>query len=243
MNDTLKKAIAGLEERVSMHYRFHFLPGSAAERDIEHIIATQEDCFVRITAELKVMPDFPLHYILLCSDEEVGALYEASCGVTIGTINGFAAEPDTVVAVYSDEVQCIGMHEDTHLLADLVAVQWQSFIMEGLAMYMDGEWWGEPNERWVTRFLADGRYIPLAHLIPNDSFHDVPCEVSYPIAGAFTRYLIDLMGMETYLASVYAANCDADNPQGLPALLGKPINDIERDFLQWIRSQSQSYKG
>lgn len=239
MNDTLTKAVAGLEERTSAHYRFHFRPGSAAARDIGQIIAMQEECFARITAELQVAPDFPLHYILLDSDTEVGALYEASCGVVIGPINGFAAAPDTVVAVYNEDVQCIGMHEDTHLIADLVAVQWQSFIMEGLAMYMDGVWWGEPNELWVQRFLADGRYAPLSQLIPNDSFHKVPSEISYPIAGAFTRYLIGMLGMPAYLAKVYDADCDADRPQCLPALLGKPIDDIEKDFLQWIHSQSR----
>lgn len=243
MNATLAKAIQGLTERVSAHYHFHFHPGTPSARDIEHIIATQEDCFARITAVLQVSPDFPLHYILLDSDTEVGALYEASCGVAIGPLNGFAAEPDTVVAVYNEDVQCIGMHEDTHLIADLVAVQWQSFIMEGLAMYMDKVWWSEPNELWVQRFLADGRYVPLSQLIPNDSFHKVPSEISYPIAGAFTRYLIDMLGMPVYLKKVYDADCDADKPQGLPALLGKNIDAIEKDFLQWIHSQSQSDKG
>lgn len=243
MNETLSRAAEGLAVRHSAHYCFHFREGSAAQRDIVDIIRTQEDCFEHITFHLQVTPGFPLHYILLDQDTEVGQLYEDSCGVAIGPINGFAAAPNTVVAVYSDEVQCIGMHEDTHLIADLVKVQWQSFIMEGLAMYMDETWWDEPNEQWVARFLADGRYVPLASLMPEDRFHDTPCEVSYPIAGAFTRYLIEQMGMDGYLRNVYAADCDAHDPQCLPRLQGKPLTDIEQDFIQWIHAQNQPDKG
>lgn len=234
MNAVLAEAARGLETRSSAHYRFHFRPDSPAARDIADIIATQEACFARITAALMVTPDFPLHYILLGSAEEAGALYEASCGVAIGPINGFAAEPDTVVAVYSEDVQCIGMHEDTHLIARLVGDPWQGFIIEGLAMYMDGEWWSEPNERWVRRFLADGRYVPLSQLMPNDGFYAVPCEVSYPIAGAFTRYLVDTLGLPVYLKKVYAADCDAEQEQCLPSLLGKPMSAIEAAFLHWV---------
>lgn len=243
MNDTLTKAVAGLEERTSAHYRFHFRPGSAAARDIGQIIATQEECFTRITAELQVAPDFPLHYILLDSADEVGALYEQATGTSIGPLNGCAHLPDTVTAVYNDDVQCIGMHEDTHLISRLVGDPWQGFVIEGLAMYMDETWWGEPNEKWVQQYLAQGSYVPLARLMPNSSFYDVPCEISYPIAGAFTRYLADTLTMPVYLKKVYAADCDADNPQCLPALLGKPIDGIEQDFLRWIHAQTHSDKG
>lgn len=229
------KAAAGLEERASTHYRFHFRPGSPAARDLADIIATQESCFARITSALGVTPDYPLHYILLESAEEVGALYEQLTGTSIGPCNGFASQPDnTVVAVYSDTVQCIGMHEDTHLIAHLVGDPWQGFIIEGLAMYMDGVWWSEPNERWVRRFRADGRYVPLAQLMPNEHFYDVPCEISYPIAGAFTHYLADMLTLPGYLQKVYAADCDAQDVQCLPALLGKPMAEIEADFLRWI---------
>ena len=229
------KTLSGFSEHRTAHYVLHYRPDSAAARDIGLIAATQEDCFARITGALQVTPDVPLHYILLESAGEAGQLYEQHTGTSIGPLNGCACFPDTVVAVYNDDVQCIGMHEDTHLIAQLVGDPWQGFIIEGLAMYMDGVWWSEPNELWVRRFLADGRYVPLAQLMPNDGFFRVPCEVSYPIAGAFTRYLAETLGgLPVYLKRVYAADCDAEKEQCLPALLGKPMAAIEEDFLRWV---------
>ena len=231
--------LTGFAEHRTAHYVFHYRPGSTAARDIDLIAAEQEDCFARITAALQVVPDFPLHYILLETPEEVGVLYEQATGVSFGPLNGFAHIPDTVTAVYNEDVQCIGMHEDTHLIAQLVGDPWQGFIIEGLAMYMDGVWWDEPNETWVQRFLSDGSYVPLDQLMPNDSFYDVPCEISYPIAGAFTRYLAERLTLPVYMKKVYAADCDAEKPQCLPTLLGKSMQEIEEDFLQWI-STSQT---
>ena len=230
-------------ELASPHYRFHFRPDSCAAQDSAEIIRTQEECFSRITASLRVTPDFPLHYVLVEDAAEVGRMYEDICGVHIGPINGFASHPDTVVAVYNKDVQCIGMHEDTHLIAALVGDPWQSFIVEGLAMYMDGVWWSEPNELWVSRFLADGRYVPLARLMPNEGFHAVDCAVSYPIAGAFTHYLIETLGMDVYLQKVYAADCDAEKPQCLPLLLDNPLDVIESNFIAWIHSHPNLKKG
>lgn len=226
--------LSSFAEHRTAHYIFHYRPDSTAARFIPQIAATQEECFARITSTFQVKPDFPLHYILLETPEEAGALYEQHCGVSIGPLNGCAYFPDTVVAVYNEDVQCIGMHEDTHLIAQLVGDPWQGFIIEGLAMYMDEVWWSEPNERWVQRFLADGRYIPLNKLMPNDCFFAVPCEISYPIAGAFTRYLAEKLTLPVYLQKVYAADCDAEKEQCLPTLLGKTMAEIDQDFQLWI---------
>jgi len=228
------ETLTGLAEHRTPHYVFHYHPDTPAARDIRLIAAEQERCFARITEALQVMPDFPLHYLLLETPEQVGALYEQATGVSIGPLNGCAHLPDTVTAVYNDEVQCTGIHEDTHLIAQLVGDPWQGFLIEGLAMYMDETWWGEHNEKWVQQFLTDGRYVPLAQLLPNSRFYDVPCEISYPIAGSFTRYLAQTLSLPVYLQKVYAAGCDAE--QCLPTLLGKPLQDIETDFLQWVRS-------
>ena len=229
----LNENLTGFAEHRTPHYTFHYRPGSTAARDIALIAAEQESCFARITAALQVMPDFPLHYILLETAEEAGALYEQATGTSIGPLNGCAHLPDTITAVYNEDVKCIGMHEDTHVIAQLVGDPWQGFIIEGLAMYMDQTWWGEPNEAWVRRFLSDGRYVPLAQLMPNDSFYDVPCEISYPIAGAFTRYLAETLTLPVYLKKVYAADCDAEKPQCLPPCWANP----------WSRSRRTSSAG
>lgn len=228
--------LTGFAEHRTAHYIFHYRPGTAAAQNVRMIAEEQEGCFTRITEALQVRPDFPLHYILLQTADEVGALYKQATGVDIGPLNGCAHYPDTITAVYNEDVKCIGIHEDTHLIARLVGDPWQGFIIEGLAMYMDETWWGEANEKWVRKFLADESYVPLARLLPNSNYYDVPCEISYPIAGAFTRYLVETLTLPVYLHKVYAAGCDAQEDACLPALLGKPLQAIEADFLQWVRT-------
>lgn len=216
------------------HYIFHYHPGSPAQRDILAIADEQEACFERITAELGVTPDGPLHYILCDTAEEVAAAYRTLYDDPIETLNGFAAYPDTVYAVYSNAVKCTGPHEDAHLIARLIDEPWEMFLTEGLAMYFDGAWWGEANESWVRRFVSEGRYVPIRELMDNGRFIAVPCEVSYPIAGAFTRYAVKRLGMPSYLSGVYAAEDDAD--LCLERLLGQPFSAIESDFLTWIQA-------
>lgn len=227
--------LQGFQAHQTEHYVFHYRPDTVAAKDIGQIVKEQESCYARITEALQVRPDFPLHYVLVEHAAEVGVLYQAHCGVEIGPINGFAAAPDTVVAVYNDDVKCIGMHEDTHLIAALVGDPWEGFLCEGLAMYMDAIWWSEPNELWVRRFLDDGRYIQPSRLLDNNCFYAAPCEVTYPIAGAFTRYLIEMLTMPVFLREIYVASDDVDTC--LQKLLNKPIHVVEAEFIAWVSSK------
>jgi len=217
------------------HYIFHYHPDSPAQRDILAIAQEQETCFARITAELGVTPEKSLRYILCNSPEECAGFWRTLFNdATYEALNGFADCPIAIYAVYNDEIQCIGPHEDAHFIASLIDTPWEMFLTEGLAMYFDGVWWSEDNILWVRRFLADGRYVPIRELIDNDRFNAVPCEVSYPIAGAFTRYAVEKLGMQRYLTGVYAAEEDA--APCLERLLGKPLPAIEQDFLAWIQA-------
>lgn len=227
--------LSGYTVHTTAHYIFHIRPGSPAHRDIASIAAEQEICFERITGELGMTPGKSLRYILCDSPRECAAYWkEFFDDDTYEELNGFADCPIAIYAVYNDEVKCIGAHEDAHMIAHLIAQPWEMFLTEGLAMYFDGEWWSEANEVWVRRFQVDGRYVPLQELLDNERFAAVPCEVSYPIAGAFTRYAVEKLGMQAYLAGVYTAEGDA--ALCLSCLLGQPFSAIEKDFLTWIHT-------
>lgn len=226
--------LTGFLTHRSDHYIFHYHPDTPTQRDILAIAREQERCYARITQELGVTPDQPLRYILCDSPRECAGFWRTLFDdASYEELNGFADCPIAIYAVYNDEVQCIGAHEDAHMIASLLAQPWEMFLTEGLAMYFDGVWWSEANELWVRRFLTQERYVPLRELLDNDRFAAVPCEVSYPIAGAFTRYAIEALGMERYLHGVYAAEEDAD--LCLERLLAKPLSAIEEDFLTWIQ--------
>lgn len=176
------------------HYVFRYFPGSPAERDISKISSTQEESWQEICHEMGVTPDFKIHYYLLNTPEEVGIAYGDN-----EPCNGFTRPPDRIYAVYNDQVQCIGPHEDAHIISYTINRPSQSFIREGLAMYFDKVWWKRPNEVWVTEFIKDGRYISVEKLLNNEEFYNYSDAITYPIAGAFTHFLISKIGMVHYL--------------------------------------------
>lgn len=227
----LKIPHENLQVQESEHYVFHFVSGTTAAKEIGRIIEEQERCFARITAQLQVALPFKLHYFLVASNIEAGGIYQENF-CDIGPVNGFAVYPDTIVAVYNESVKCIGMHEDTHLFAYQIGDPYEALLTEGLAMYMDQVWWGIPNEEWVYKYIKNGQYVSVQNLFDNDTFYGTPSEVTYPIAGSFTRYVVDRLSMQVYLAEVYCNEEDA--VICLEHLLRIPIGEIEKDYCSWI---------
>ena len=104
-----------MKQYESEHYIFNYGEDTKAERDIAEIAAYQEACFHYICSFLGVKPDFKIEYFLCDSPEEVGRIYGDN-----DPCNGFAAPPDKIYAVYNEQVQCIGFHEDAHIISFLV---------------------------------------------------------------------------------------------------------------------------
>lgn len=181
---------------ISEHYIFHYCAGSVAEKDILLIAETQEKCFSKICSTLKVDYAEKINYYLTDSPWEIGRVIwdeEAPC-------NGCAlCGRNKVYATYNDNIKCIGSHEDTHLISFLMNFPESDFVVEGLAMYMDGLWWGVPNETWAAYYKTKHVNLSVKNLFDNDTFADYGCTVTYPIAGAFTRFLIDIFGIEQYI--------------------------------------------
>lgn len=210
----------------SEHYLFCYDADSPAERDIAAIAAYQESCFRHICSVLKVEPDFKLRYVLCRTPEQVGHIYgdDDPC-------NGFAAPPDTVYAVYNDTVQCIGFHEDAHLLSYLINRPGCPVIREGLAMYFDRKWWGISNWDWTGYYLKTGRYLPVDRMLEREVFCSEDCSVTYPIVGAFTEYLISSYGMERYL-QFYK---QADTAAAMAEVFGKTPGELNREFADYVQ--------
>jgi len=210
------------------HYLFHYHPGSKAEADIGEIAATQEACFRHICAALDVKPDFKIRYFLCDSPEEVGHAYgdDDPC-------NGFASLPDKIYAVYNQEVQCIGFHEDAHILSYLINRPDSPAIREGLAMYFDKVWWGIPNEAWTAFFMKTGKYLPVDKLLDREFFFSQDCALSYPIMGAFTQWLISQWGMERYLQMYRQKEASS----ALAQVYGITPAQLDRDFAAYIGSR------
>ena len=149
----------------SEHYIFHYGANTAAARDIRKIAALQEGCFSHICAVLGLTPDFRIEYFLCDSPEEVGRIYgdDDPC-------NGFASPPDRIYAVYNETVQCVGFHEDAHIIRYMLNRPDCPAVREGLAMYFDRRWWGIGNLDWTGYYLKTGRYLPMDKLLDREFF-------------------------------------------------------------------------
>ena len=137
----------------SEHYIFHYGANTAAARDIRKIAALQEGCFSHICAVLGLTPDFRIEYFLCDSPEEVGRIYGDA-----DPCNGFASPPDRIYAVYNETVQCVGFHEDAHIISYMLNRPDCPAVREGLAMYFDRRWWGIENLDWTGYYLKTGRF-------------------------------------------------------------------------------------
>lgn len=213
------------------HYVFHFRSGSCAAREIEQIAAEQERCFRTIEETLRIPFTHQIQYFLADSPEENGRILEELFGM-YAPGNGFAVGPNNVFAVCNDQIKCIGAHEDTHLISYAFCDPACEFLSEGLAMLMDGQWWGEPNAEWVKRFWQDGRYCSVLALADDETFEHTPCEITYPIAGAFTAFLTERLGVPAYLEQIYKPKQPLK--EKLEHAFGMPPEAVERAFSDWI---------
>lgn len=213
-------------KKETTHYIFHYNENSKAEQDINEIAAYQEACFEQICSVLMVVPQFKLEYHLCNSPEEVGRFCGEICG-DYEPCNGFADSPNKIYAVYNEEIQCIGFHEDAHLISYVINRPECVAIREGLAMFFDQKWWGVSNLDWVGYFLKTGKYISVVQLLDEECFYSEDCAITYPIMGAFTEWLINTYGMEKYL-QFYQYQ---DIKEGLAEVYQMTPEELNEDFI------------
>ena len=124
------------------------------------------------------------------------------------------------------------------MIAAMLCEPESDFLCEGLAMYMDGKWWGEDNTVWAKRYLEKGELLSTERLIMVDadddteeSFYDWNCALTYPVAGAWTRYVMENYGAEKF-KSFY---CSKDFEKDAEELFGCSLGRLHELFVEWIR--------
>ncbi len=214
-----------MKQYESQHYIFNYHPHSKAEEDILKIAKLQESCYKHICNVLRVKLDFKIQYFLCESPEEVGKIYG-----DYEPCNGFTVSPDKIYAVYNEEIQCIGFHEDAHIINYTINRPDCPAIREGLAMYFDRYWWGIQNLDWTVYFLKSNRYVSLVELFNKEKFFSLDCAVTYPIMGAFTDWLINSYGIERYL-SFYQKK---DSVLAINEIYGMTIEEMDQIFKDYV---------
>ncbi|MBU6321086.1 MAG: hypothetical protein KGI78_01360 [Patescibacteria group bacterium] len=218
----------------SEHYEFNFFPGSEAEKDIRHIVQTQENGYMKIIAFLGVTPPnkrieyffYPTEAIkteLMGDDWYAQSIYDEF----------------RIHVLYTDKTKPIGPHEDTHLLS----LPWGlafGFLQEGLAEHMVGRAWdGTPHRIYVAEGYNKRLYPPLETFFRHEAWletDDWYAIYFYSLAGAFSAYLIDVFGKEKYERFYKACRREYTKERHLNLfvqIFEKTIAAAETDFIAY----------
>lgn len=220
------------------HHVFRFSANSLAEKEIADIAAEQERVYSHLAGLFGFAIPSKIEYLLTASPEENGDALSELTGTAQGPMNGFCIGPNYIFSAYNSEVKCLGHHEVTHLFSYRLCMPKSRFLSEGLAMYTDGSFWGKPNAAWVREFLENGSYISVIKLASDDMFFAFPSEKTYPISGAFTGFLVEKLGFDAFLHSVYTS--DAPLFENLSRIFNCGEEEIEEQFKDHCKSAKQA---
>lgn len=164
-------------------FTMHYLTYSAAERDLEAIMATADDAYLEVTTRLGESDDSVDIYLL---DRVVG--------------QGGYASSEWVAVSYPDRryspvsLSTVLRHELTHRLDDAIGCDGApALLREGLAVYLaGGHYRPEPLREKAAALLMTTTYVPLSTLV--EDFYTHQHEVGYLEAGAMVSYLVESYG-------------------------------------------------
>lgn len=204
------------------HYVFHYQKGSLAEKEIQMIAQKQEDAFSKICDILHVTYPERIDYYFTDFPKAIGrAVWEKDI-----PCNGVArCGRNKIYAVYTEKIRCVGAHEDTHLISFLINYPESDFIVEGLAVALHSLWWGLPNETWAAYYMEKYTDLSVGSLFDNDAFAKIDSVITYPVAGAFTQFLMDTFSVERYLDLYKYDGCEYG--EAVSSLFGVSLSEIE----------------
>ena len=101
-------------------------------------------------------------------------------------------------------------------------------------MFFDRYWWGIDNYSWTLWYLENESLPSIKSLFHNEFFKKYDDVTVYPIAGAFTSYLIERYGMNKYIE--FYKICVDDAEKSCKSAFGAPITAIEKNFINHIKT-------
>lgn len=214
------------------HFGFHFVPGTAAERDRFQIGELAEASLTEIRSVIDVQFDGQMSvYLVPRVFWQGGAAY----GDKVQLISYLDRNYTTV------EVWSYFTHEGTHALAqDLLQPKEDGggpngVLVEGLAVWAsDGHYRQEPLDAWAAVVAASDEYIPLADLRAGP-FYDFQHETAYLEAGSFVKFLVERYGVDTFKDLYSRATGDTEHDESLvQSLYGKGYAVLETEWLDYL---------
>ena len=212
---------SSLDSVATEHHVFLYVAGSEAAGDIETLAPWQTGEHERALELMDVAAlDTPIRTYLYPDNTTKGEM-------TGNPGNGHANSMNFEVhEVYGDGVHAVGAHEDVHVIAwHRIGDTAYPLMGEGLAVWVNGPWWGEELEHWMVQYRDSSELPTLQELI--DSFWTVSDGITYPVAGHFVAWLEAEHGIEA-VKDLYVAE---DLEQALASQLGMSLVEIEAAWL------------
>ena len=214
------------------HFRFHYVPATAAERDRFELGSIAEASLAVIQPLLDVSFDEQMSiYLVPRIFWQGGAAY----GDKVQLISYLDRNYTSV------ETWSYFTHEGTHALAqDLLQPKDNGggpdgVLVEGLAVWASGGHYAEePIDEWAAVVAASDEYLPLAEL-RNGPFYEFQHETSYLESGSFVQFLVARYGLDTLKALYGQATGETDHDEELVRdLYGKGYADLEAEWLAYL---------
>jgi hypothetical protein len=216
------------------HFQFHFMPDTAAERDLSELADLAEAALDEIRVALEVPFDDQMSvYLVPRVFWQGGAAYRDKIQLISYLDRNYT----------SVETWSYFTHEGTHALAqDLLQPKENGggpdgVLVEGLAVWAsDGHYRREPIDAWAALVADSDGYVPLADL-RSGPFYEFQHETSYLEGASFVKFLIERYGMDRFKQLYGQATSEADHDEALvQQLYGKSYDDLEREWLAYLDS-------
>jgi hypothetical protein len=213
--------------------RLYYLSGTAAERDLEALVAAAEKAAADVRDRSGIDSLETLDVYLISRVMGQGA--HSGDGLCLSYLDRAYARADPVTQM---------RHELARGLDWSIRQQWPPcpLLREGLAAWVAGGYTQpEPIPETASALVRLGRYLPLRELA--DDFYGQAPEIAYLEGAAFMAYLIETYGWEQVFGLHAHHSCSPNDPAGdldeaLGEVLGPGLDEIEQEFLSWLGARS-----
>ena len=211
---------------------FNIRYNSLLENNLNEIVLQEADNFIELMAKkmqlsneaLKLIEEKKIEYIYCESDKRVR-------DITGHLVKGTYDMPsnDIISAFFPHH------HEIVHLLINMKLQKLPLYALpllrEGTAVYYGGRWGKAPNTlTTIGEFLISEKIVSLDSILTFSDFSkSATSNIAYSVAGLFSGYLVDRMGVDAYF-TLYRDLCGDYN-----SLLFLSADDIKAKFSQAVK--------
>jgi hypothetical protein len=216
----------------TQHFAFHYMPDTAAERDLPQLAGLAEASLAEIRSVLEIPFDGQMSvYLVPRVFWQGGAAYRDKIQLISYLDRNYT----------SVETWSYFTHEGTHALAqDLLQPKENGggpdgVLVEGLAVWAsDGHYRREPIDAWAALVAGSDSYLPLAELRAG-SFYEFQHETSYLEGASFVKFLIERYGLDRCTQLYGQSTGEAEHDEALVRqLYGTGYDDLEAEWLTYL---------